>query len=263
MSEPSPYPPIGDYGLISDGRSMALVSRNGSIDWCCMPRVDSGSCFGRLLDWERGGHCSIEPADSDFSSFRSYLDDTMVLSTTLSGGGGEARILDCFSIPGRSGETAPIRLLRIVDGLRGLVRLHLRISPRFDYGEVRPWIRYHGRRLHSAVGGSDGRQAAVVQAAGRAGQQLTIHWEDQEADERQIPRAMRPRRGRRARLPVWPPALAPTTPGSCSTRTAGTCPARTPCAGTRTATRSTSASSARGPAARCWPSGWRGGAGAS
>jgi GH15 family glucan-1,4-alpha-glucosidase len=121
-----------------------------------MPRVDSGSCFGRLLDWERGGHCSIEPADADFSSFRSYLDVTMVLSTTVSGGGGEARILDCFAIPGRPGETGPIRLLRIVDGLRGLVRLHLRIAPRFDYGEVQPWIRYHGRRLHSAVGGSDG-----------------------------------------------------------------------------------------------------------
>src|SRR5690348_15041610 len=98
--EPSRYPPIGDYGLISDGSAIALVSRSCSVDWCCMPRVDSGSCFGRLLDWERGGHCSIRPADPDFLSFRSYLPDTMVLSTTLSGSGGEARILDCFTLAG-------------------------------------------------------------------------------------------------------------------------------------------------------------------
>ncbi|MDQ6897962.1 MAG: glycoside hydrolase family 15 protein [Candidatus Dormibacteraeota bacterium] len=156
MSDQGAYPPIGDYGLISDGRSAALVSRQASIDWCCMPRLDSGSCFGRLLDWERGGCCSIQPDGAGFSSFRSYIEGTMALSTTIASAGGEARIVDCFTIPHGRPDSASPRLLRVIEGMRGLVRLTLRISPRFDYGQVRPWLRYHGRKLHTAVGGHDG-----------------------------------------------------------------------------------------------------------
>ena len=54
-------PPIGDYGFIADCHSAALVSKSGSIDWCCMPRIDSGSCFGRLLGWKTGGFCRDRP----------------------------------------------------------------------------------------------------------------------------------------------------------------------------------------------------------
>ncbi len=151
----SPYPPIADYALISDGRSMALVSRAASIDWCCMPRVDSGSCFGRLLDWERGGYCLIEPVDSDFSSFRSYLDETMVLSTTFACRGGEARVIDCFTMPEESQGAGAPQLLRVIEGIRGRVELRIVVAPCFDYGEVKPWLRYHGRKLYTAVGGSD------------------------------------------------------------------------------------------------------------
>ena len=150
------YPPIGDYALISDGRSMALVNRTGSVDWCCMPRADSGSCFGRLLDWERGGYCLIEHDGSEYTSFRSYIDGTMVLSTTLAGPGGEARIIDCFTIRDGASAHPPSRMLRVVEGLRGSVDLTLRLSPRFDYSEVQPWLRYHGRKLYTAVGGNDG-----------------------------------------------------------------------------------------------------------
>ena len=99
MPTPDPYPPIGDYALIGDCRSAALVSRSASIDWCCLPRFDAGSAFGRLLDWDRGGHCSITPTDGDSWEYsRHYLDDTLVLATTLQGASGEARVLDCFTM---------------------------------------------------------------------------------------------------------------------------------------------------------------------
>ena len=57
MNRKNPYPPISDYAYIADCHSAALVSKSGSIDWCCMPRIDSGSCFGRILDWKNGGYC--------------------------------------------------------------------------------------------------------------------------------------------------------------------------------------------------------------
>ena len=75
------YPPIDDYGYIADCHSAALVSKTGSIDWCCMPRLDSTSCFGRILGWDRGGYCKIAPS-SDFSVSRRYLENTLVLKIT-------------------------------------------------------------------------------------------------------------------------------------------------------------------------------------
>jgi GH15 family glucan-1,4-alpha-glucosidase len=91
------YWPIGDYGFLSDCHSVALVSREGSIDWCCMPRVDSASVFGRLLDAERGGCCTIQ-TDAEAVTSRRYPGDSLVLETTIGCSAGEARILDCFSM---------------------------------------------------------------------------------------------------------------------------------------------------------------------
>lgn len=156
MAEASDYPPIGDYALIADSNSAALVSREGSVDWCCIKRMDAGSCFGRLLDRERGGYCSIAPEDGGpISTSRRYLDDTLVLETTLRTGGGEARILDCFTMPA-SMEDYPYRqLLRVVEGVSGHVGLRFEIAPRFDYGGLMPWIRQEGVRRYSAIGGDD------------------------------------------------------------------------------------------------------------
>ncbi|HEX5502351.1 MAG TPA: glycoside hydrolase family 15 protein [Thermomicrobiales bacterium] len=158
MAEPSasPYPPIADYALLSDCHSAALVSRAGSIDWCCMPRMDWSSCFGRLLDWEHGGYCSIAPHDGGATTFRDYVDGTLVLETTVTGDGGEAHIYDCFTMR-EGGKHDPRRqLLRIVEGTRGRVSLRLELVPRFDYGEVAPWLQHRGVRLYSAIGGNDG-----------------------------------------------------------------------------------------------------------
>ncbi|MDQ3880981.1 MAG: glycoside hydrolase family 15 protein [Chloroflexota bacterium] len=146
------YPAIGDYALISDCRSAALVSRAGSVDWCCVPRIDRASCFGRLLDWEHGGHCSLAP-DGDFVAERRYLDRTLVLETTFRSGAGAARALDLLPI--ESDETGGGELMRIVEGIRGHVSFSLDVVARFDYGALKPWRRYHGMGLYSLTGGDD------------------------------------------------------------------------------------------------------------
>ncbi|HEX6350028.1 MAG TPA: glycoside hydrolase family 15 protein, partial [Candidatus Dormibacteraeota bacterium] len=134
----------------------ALVSRAASIDWCCMPRVDQPSIFGRLLDWERGGYCLVEPVGDRYHASRCYLDDTMVLETTFTAGGGEAKVIDCFTMR-KGGRKAPYRqLLRVVEGVRGKVDFRFTLQPRFDYGEVRPWIRRRGLNVSAAIGGSHG-----------------------------------------------------------------------------------------------------------
>jgi GH15 family glucan-1,4-alpha-glucosidase len=158
-----PYPPIADYGLVGDCRTAALVSREGSIDWCCLPRFDSGSAFARLLDWEGGGHCSIWPTGRGrWRVSREYMRDTLVLVTTLQGARGEVRLLDCLVVPkggprSRRGRTAAgPHILRVIEGHRGSVELELRVAVRFDYGAVRPWILRHSELLHSVIGGNDG-----------------------------------------------------------------------------------------------------------
>jgi GH15 family glucan-1,4-alpha-glucosidase len=151
-----PYPAISDYALIGDCHTAALVSREASIEWCCMPRFDAGSAFGRILDRDRGGHCSITPVeDGPWEYARRYLDDSLVLETTLRGPGGEARVLDCFTVREDARGTPARQIVRVIEGDRGSVELELKVAPRFDYGEVRPWIRRHGHRLHSALGGDD------------------------------------------------------------------------------------------------------------
>jgi pentatricopeptide repeat protein len=150
----SPYPPIGDYAYISDCHSAALVSRIGSIDWCCMPRIDSGSCFGRLLDWDKGGFCRIVPAGPCRLS-RRYLENTLILETTFRTPTGACRLLDFFPMR-EGGEHQPYQqILRIVDGLEGTVDLTLDLVPRFEYGAIRPWVRALDDHF-LAMGGQDG-----------------------------------------------------------------------------------------------------------
>src|SRR3954447_11355839 len=156
MSESS-YPPIADYGLIGDGQSAALVSRGGSIDWCCLPRFDSGSCFGRLLDWKRGGHFSIVPVEGAQANIhRSYRGDTMVLETRFRVEGGEAVVTDCMTMS-RDGPTGTgPQILRVIEGVRGSIDFEVEIVPRYDYGEIDAWVSQQGANVYSAIGGDDG-----------------------------------------------------------------------------------------------------------
>jgi GH15 family glucan-1,4-alpha-glucosidase len=149
------YPPIADYAYIADCHSAALVSRAGSIDWCCMPRIDSRSCFGRLLGWQQGGYCQIVP-DCQFDTSRRYVPGSLVLETTFSTEHGAVRLCDCFTMR-RHGLHEPHRqVLRIIEGVRGRVPLRAEIVPRFDYGSIKPWIRLTKAGHHIAIGGSDG-----------------------------------------------------------------------------------------------------------
>jgi GH15 family glucan-1,4-alpha-glucosidase len=149
------YPPIGDYGLIGDCHSAALVSCAGSIDWCCLPRFDSDSCFGRLLDWGRGGYFAITPV-GHYRTEREYLPHTLILVTTFRTSKGEARLIDFFAMrPG--GRDRPRReIVRIVEGVRGSVSFDIRIVPRLDFAEVKPWIYPSGQHAHFAVGSNSG-----------------------------------------------------------------------------------------------------------
>jgi hypothetical protein len=115
----------------------------------------SGSYFGRLLDRERGGWCAVTPADPAAAFSRRYLDGALVLQTDMTAVGGRVRVTDCLTMrPG--GARRPYRqLLRVVDGLDGALDLRVEIVPRFDYGQVRPWLRRAGPAWQ-ALGGDDG-----------------------------------------------------------------------------------------------------------
>ncbi|HEY3188783.1 MAG TPA: glycoside hydrolase family 15 protein [Solirubrobacteraceae bacterium] len=136
--------PIADYGLLSDCSSAALVSRNGSIDWLCLPRFDSPSVFARLLDPD-AGHWSIAPA-GEYRTERHYADGTLVVETTFTTGAGAVRLTDALAFPEGQrghdlGKDAPHELLRCVEGIAGEVELVLELAPRAEYGLVRPLIR--------------------------------------------------------------------------------------------------------------------------
>ncbi len=152
----SPYPPIGDYALISDCHCAALVSKAGSVDWCCMPRFDADSCFGRLLDWDRGGFCAIAPVAAAKEVKRHYVPDTMVLETCFRTADGEARLYDFFAMDGNAKDRDHPEHVRLIEGISGRIEFHVDISPRFDFGEIVPHVREHGDGIYSAIGSNVG-----------------------------------------------------------------------------------------------------------
>jgi len=152
-STASAYPPIHDYALIGDCRTAALVSSSGSIDWLCLPRFDSSSCFNRLLDWNRGGYCVIQPT-AHFRTSRRYHTDSAVLDTDFATEEGRARLTDLMPVAADGGPSAalyPLRqVLRRVQGLHGRIHLSLRVRPRFDDGQTLPVFTRRGPSLYCA-----------------------------------------------------------------------------------------------------------------
>ena len=147
-AEPSPsprrQPPIADYAFLSDCHSAALVDRRGSVDWWCVPRFDSPSVFGRLLD-PGAGHWTIAPVD-DFEDERAYDGDSLVLRSVFRTATGEVNVLDAAAVhPGARGHELGLRsphtLLRRVEGVRGTVTLRVEFCPRMEYGRTEPHLR--------------------------------------------------------------------------------------------------------------------------
>ena len=142
-------PRIEDYALIGDLQTAALVERGGSIDWLCFPRFDSGACFAALLGSADNGRWLIAPENGGTTK-RRYLNDTFVLETTWESDEGSVRVLDFMPPRGKAPD-----VVRIVEGLRGSVRMRSELVIRFDYGQIVPWVRRaDGARL--AIAGPDG-----------------------------------------------------------------------------------------------------------
>lgn len=141
---------IEDYALIGDTQTAALVGRNGSIDWLCLPRFDSGACFAALLGTTDHGFWRMGPADGTVASTRCYRGDSLILESTFRTSEGTIRVVD-FMPPRRRDPD----VVRIVEGVQGRVRVRSELAIRFDYGRSLPWVRRSDGRL-TAVAGPDG-----------------------------------------------------------------------------------------------------------
>jgi GH15 family glucan-1,4-alpha-glucosidase len=127
---------LEEYGLIGDLESAALVGRNGAIDWLCLPRFDSASCFAALLGDERHGRWLLAPSDEVRATARRYRPGTLVLETEFETVDGAVRLIDFMPRRG----SGPPRVMRIVEGVRGRVPMRMELSVRPDYATIRPWV---------------------------------------------------------------------------------------------------------------------------
>jgi GH15 family glucan-1,4-alpha-glucosidase len=139
--------PIEDYALIGDTHTAGLVSRDGSIDWLCLPRFDSPACFAALLGDRSNGRWRLAPAGGVREVRRRYQGDTLVLETEHRTEDGVVRVVDCM--PPRQSDPD---LARVVEGVRGRVRMRMELTIRFDYGSIVPWVRHVGGALHAIAG---------------------------------------------------------------------------------------------------------------
>jgi len=142
-------PRIEDYALIGDLQTAALVGKNGSVDWLCLPRFDSGACFAALLGDEDNGHWRIAPKGADTCTRRAYVGESLVLETYWETRTGTVKVIDFM--PQRDKEPD---VMRIVEGVSGTVDMTSVIRLRFDFGSIVPWMRRSdGHRV--AVAGPD------------------------------------------------------------------------------------------------------------
>jgi len=162
VSSESGFPPISDYAFLSDCHSLALVARDGSIEWAVFHRFDGRPVFARILDRDIGGFFRIGPTDPDARISRCYLPGTNVLKTTFTTSTGEITLTDFMPVEPDADEVgrahqlgARHSLIRIVRGVRGSVEVDLTFRPRFAWGLTTPYIRPLADDLVVATGGAD------------------------------------------------------------------------------------------------------------
>ncbi len=142
--------PIEDYAMIGDLHTSAIVGRDGSIDWLCLPRFDSGACFSRILGNEEHGYWKIAPAggpEAVVATRRRYVGDTLVLETEFDTATGTVRLTDCMPIR----EQNP-QVVRLVEGIKGEVVVRMELAVRYGYGEIVPWVTQHEGLLTATAG---------------------------------------------------------------------------------------------------------------
>jgi GH15 family glucan-1,4-alpha-glucosidase len=140
---------IEDYALIGNTRTAALVGNNGSIDWLCMPRFDSGACFAALLGKPENGHWQIAPSAPVRRVSRKYHGSTLVLGTEFVTDGGIVEVVDFMPIAERNQQ---VDVIRIVRGVQGSVPMRMEAIFRFDYGHVVPWVTKNDHGVRAVAG---------------------------------------------------------------------------------------------------------------
>jgi GH15 family glucan-1,4-alpha-glucosidase len=154
--------PIEDYALLGDCQSAALVSRNGSIDWLCLPRFDSDACFAALLGEPEHGRWLLTPADPVQSTTRRYLPGTLVLETRHETNQGSVLVLDFMPTRGDGAD-----LVRLVVGESGRVQMKMELVLRPGFGSAVPWVHRVGEAIDAVAGPDLFRLATAVETHGR------------------------------------------------------------------------------------------------
>ncbi|MFP5068364.1 glycoside hydrolase family 15 protein [Pseudonocardia nantongensis] len=147
----SPPGRIEDYALLSDLRTAALVGRDGSVDWLCLPRFDSPSCLGRLLGDEHAGYWRIAPTAEITRVRRRYRASSLVLETEFDTADGTVRLVDSMTPHPHDDDDSP-ELVRVVEGVSGTVEVRVRWVVRFAYGEATPWVRTRNGAVTAVAG---------------------------------------------------------------------------------------------------------------
>ena len=151
-------PAIEDYALLGNLQTAALVSREGSVDWCCFPRFDSGACFAAILGGAQDGRWLLAPTSKPERVSRRYRHDTLILESVIETAGGSVRVIDFMPPRARTSE-----IVRIVEGLTGEIEMRSELVIRFDFGSIVPWMQTFDDD-HVAIAGPD---ALLLSHAGR------------------------------------------------------------------------------------------------
>ncbi|MEX0746242.1 MAG: glycoside hydrolase family 15 protein [Phycisphaeraceae bacterium] len=153
---------IEDYAMIGDLHTAALVGNNGSIDWLCLPRFDSGACFASLLGDERNGHWQLAPAGGIKNVSRRYREGTLILETEFETEDGTVLLTDFMPPRGEAPD-----IVRVVECTRGRVPMAMQLVIRFDYGANIPWVRREGGDLLAITGPNALRLRTPVHSHGK------------------------------------------------------------------------------------------------